>query len=157
LKFNKEHIKRFMEKYFIAYSTIAQDPENNYQMSDYYAPNLIVTIYTGEVVENNFQEFLLSSSSHQSIQETLTPEHFIIDEAHGMVAVLLKGVLAKKATGKVIREMGFSAHYQLTTDGNGAHKIVHLWIFAQYAPDEEKSIFEMYMEEMMGGQKGESE
>ena len=154
MKFNREQIKRFMEEYFLAYSTIAQDPEKNYQMSDNYATNLIVNIYMGEVVENNFQEFLLLSSSHQSIQETLTPEHFIIDEAHGMAAVLLKGVLTKKATGKVIREMGFSAHYQLTTDDNGARKIVQLWIFAQYAPDEEKSIFEMYMEEMMGWAKG---
>ncbi len=157
LKFNREQIKRFLEEYFQSYSTIAQDPEKNHQMLDYYAPNIIVYLYAGDVLETNFEDFLILSSSHPSIQETLIPEHYIIDEAQSMATVLLKGELAKKATGEVFREMDFSAHYQLTTDDNGALKITHLWIFAQYAPDGEESIFELYMNEMMDGQKGESD
>ncbi len=70
-------------------------------MLDYYAPNIILNLYAGEVIENNCQEFLMLSSSHQSIQETLTPEHFVIDETQGIASVLLNGELAKKATGEV--------------------------------------------------------
>lgn len=151
LTFKREQIKDFFGKYFSAYSTIAQDPEKIHQMSAFFAPDITVSVFLGEVVDSNFEEFIRLSSSHPSIQETLTPKHYIIDEAHGMIAALVKGVFTNSATGKVIREMDFSAHYQLKWDENGSIKIVHLWLFAQYAPDGEKNIFEMCLEDMMGG------
>ncbi len=71
----------------------------------------------------------------------------IIDEAQSMVAVLLRGELTAKATAEMIREIRFSAHYELELDGKGTIKIKHLWLFSQYPPPGEKSILEMYAEE----------
>jgi hypothetical protein len=150
IKLTRESITDFMMRYFGAYSTIAQDPAMNRQMSEYYAPDITVSAYIGgEVAESDFEGFLLISSSHPGIQETLSPKHMVIDEAQGIVAVLVRGVFARKATGEVIREMGFSAHYQLKLDEKETIKIEHLWLFAQYAPAGEKSLFEMYEEEMI--------
>lgn len=153
MEFNREHIKEFFEEYFEAYSTIAQDPEKNHQMSKYYAPELVVSVYLGKVEEADREYFLLRSSSHPTLLETLTPEHYIIDEASGKVAALVNGVITKKATGEVIREMWFSAHYQLKIDEEGKLKMVHLWLFSQYAPDGEKSLVELYMEDVMKAEK----
>ena len=149
MELTKGSITDFMKRYFGAYSAIAQDPARNQQMAEYYAPDLVVEAYLGDIAESDFEGFLLISSSHLGIQETLTPEHMIIDEAQGMVAVLVRGEFTAKATGEMIREMGFSAHCQLKLDEKETIKVEHLWLFAQYPPPGEKSLFEMYEEEMI--------
>jgi hypothetical protein len=150
MKATREKITDFMKRYFESYSTIAQDPTRNHQMTQYYAPDLLVSAYIGgEVAESDLEGFLVISSSHPGIQETLSPEQMVIDEAQGLVAVLVRGVFTAKASGEVIREMSFSAHYKLKLDEKETIKIEHLWLFAQYAPAGEKSLFEMYEEEMI--------
>ena len=157
MKYPRESVTDFMERYFAAYSTIAQDPAKNHQMVEYYSPDLIVNAYLGEVLEVDFEGFLLLSSSHPNIRETLTADHFVIDEEKGMIAVLVRGVLTSLATGEVIREMRFSAHYQLKLDEKELIKIEQLWLFSQYAPEGKKSIFEMYEEERIAKMKAEED
>jgi hypothetical protein len=144
----RKTITEFMKKYFEAYSTIAQDPKENHRMSEYYSPDFAVTVYVGHIAECGGEEFLFRSSSHPGIQEILTPGHMIVDEEQGMLGVLVHCKLIARATRALIREMWFSAHYKITLDERGNLKIEHLWLFAQYSPRGEKSIFEMYGEEM---------
>lgn len=143
MKIAHDQIIAFMKRYFAAYNTIAQDSKTIHLMNEYYAPELKVAVYTPKVAVSDRQRFLSSSSSHPGIQETLIPEHIIVDDMQYMVAVLLRGEFTFKDTGKTIRQM-FSAHYQLKLDEKNSFKIVSLWIFGQYVAHGEKTIFEIY-------------
>jgi hypothetical protein len=143
MEISKKSITEFMERYFGAYYTIAQDPKENYRMAEYFSPDLVVTVYLGDIDECGREEFLRRISSHPGIQETLTPKHMVIDEAQGMLAVLLHCGLTVQATGDLVREVWFSAHYKFKLDEKKALTIEHLWLFAQYARPGEKSIFDV--------------
>jgi hypothetical protein len=145
--FERDSVIDFMERYLIAYSTIAQDPKTTHQMYEFYPPDLTVIIYVDPVDICNREEMLAATSTHPDIQETLTPQQFIIDEAQGMVAALIQCNLTDKATGELLRQMNFSGHYQLKFDEEENLKIKNLWLFAQYPPSGEESIFEMYQED----------
>ncbi len=140
-----DQIMEYLKKYFIAYSTVAQDPRTTHQMNDYYAPDLTVTVYTPRVSVSDRETMLRRSSSHPDIQETLIPEQIIVDERQHMATVLLRGEFAFKATGEVMTHM-FSAHYQFVFDEKERIKIKSLWLFAQLVRSGRQSIFEIYEE-----------
>jgi hypothetical protein len=140
-----DQIVEYLRKYFTAYSTVAQDPRTTHQMNDYYAPDLTVTVYTPRVSVSNRETMLRRSSSHQDIQETLIPEHIMVDERQHMATVLLRGEFTFKATGEVLTHM-FSAHYQFVLDEKERVKIKNLWLFAQLVRSGKQSIFEIYEE-----------
>ena len=146
---SRNSITEFMERYFSVYSTFAQDPKENHRMAEFYSPDMVFSVYLGDIEECGPEEFLLRVSSHPRIQETLTPGHMVIDEAQGIVAVLVHSTFVVKATGELIREMWFSAHYRLNLDEKKTLKMDHLWLFSQYARPGEKTIYEILMEEMM--------
>jgi hypothetical protein len=140
-----DQIVEYLRKYFTAYSTVAQDPRTTHQMNDYYAPDLTVTVYTPRVSVSNRETMLRRSSSHPDIQETLIPEHIMVDERQHMATVLLRGEFTFKATGEVLTHM-FSAHYQFVLDEKERVKIKNLWLFAQLVRSGKQSIFEIYEE-----------
>jgi hypothetical protein len=149
MEMSRKSITEFMERYFREYSALAQDPKENYRMAEFYAPDMVFSVYLGDIEECGPEEFLGRVSSHPRIQETLIPEHMIIDEAEGMVAVLVRSTFVVKATGEMVKDMWFSAHYKLKLDEKKTLKMDHLWLVAQYPRLGEKSIFEILMEESM--------
>lgn len=140
-----DEIMDFMKRYFKAYSTIAQDPKTKEQMYEYYAPEIKVTQYFPEKAVSDREQFLLVSSAHPTILETLIPEHIVADDRQKMAAVWLRGEFTIKATGEVIVQE-FTAHYQLMLDENKTIKIKNLWIFAEYVPPGKQNIVDLYME-----------
>jgi hypothetical protein len=149
MEMSRSSITEFMEKYFRDYSVFAQDPKENYRMAEFYAPDIVFSIYLGDIEECGPEEFLRRVYSHPRIQETLTPKHMVIDEAQGMVVVLVRSTFVVKATGEMVKDMWFSAHYKLKLDEKKTLKMDHLWLFPQYPRLGEKSIFEILMEETM--------
>ena len=145
MKLAHDQIVEHLERYFTAYSTVAQNPRTVHLMNDYYTPDLSVTVYTPRISVSNLETFLRRSSSHPDIQETLIPEQIIVDERQHMATVLLKGKFTFKATGEVMTHM-FSAHYQFALDENERLKIKNLWLFAQLVRPGKQSIFEIYEE-----------
>jgi hypothetical protein len=71
--FERDRVMDFMERYLIAYSTIAQDPKTTHQMYEFYPPDLLAIIYVDPVNICNREEMLAGTSTHPDIQETLTP------------------------------------------------------------------------------------
>lgn len=140
-----DNIMYFIKNYFKAYSTIAQDPKTSHQMHEYYAPDIKVAQYFPQMAISDRDQFLRISSSHPTIQETLIPEHIIVDDRQKMVAVLLRGEFTIKATGEVITQI-FTAHYQLKLDEKNTIKIKNLWIFAEYVPPGKQNIVDLYEE-----------
>jgi hypothetical protein len=51
MEMSRNSITEFMEKYFGAYSTIAQDPKENHRMAEFFSPDLVVTAYLGDIGE----------------------------------------------------------------------------------------------------------
>ena len=74
--FERDRVIDFMERYLIAYSTIAQDPKTTHQMYEFYPPDLMAIIYVDPVDICNREEMLAGTSTHPDIQETLTPQQF---------------------------------------------------------------------------------
>lgn len=132
-----------MERYFKAYSTIAQNPDATHQMYEFFSPEVKVYSYVTPLFTFDGEKFLKVSSSHPHVQETLRPKHLIIDERQKMVAALLGAELIKKATEEVI-QITFAAHYQLILDENNTIKIKELWIFAEPLPPGKPSIVELF-------------
>ncbi len=91
------------------------------------------------------EQFYITSSSHPGIQETLIPEHFMVDDKQKMAAVLLRGEFTIKGTGEVITQR-FTGHYKLFLDENKTIKIKHTWIFGELVPLGKKNIVDLYME-----------
>ena len=145
MKCTYDDIMNFMKRYFKAFSTMAQDPNTTHKMHEFYSPELRVTQYFPQMVVSDREQFLRISSSHPDIQETLIPEHIIVDDRQKMVAVFLRGEFTIKATKEIIVQM-FTAHYQLILDANSTIKITDLLIFAEYAPPGKQNIVTLYEE-----------
>ena len=145
MPFSHEDIMDFMKRYFDAFNTLAQNPDTAPRMHEFYSPELKVTQFflPKEMPPFNREQFLRISSSHPAVQETLIPEHLIVDEKQNMVAAFLRGEFTVKATEEVIVQM-FTAHYQLIQDENDAVKIEDLLIFGEYLPPENQSIGDLY-------------
>lgn len=141
----RDRIVEYLKSYFVAYGTIAQDPQTVHMMNEYYAPDLTVTVYTPRISVSDRAGFLRRASSHPDIQETLIPEQIIVDERQRMAAVQLRGEFTFKATMEVMTHM-FSANYEFAFDENERIRIKNLWLFAQLVRSGKQSIFEIYEE-----------
>jgi len=144
MEFERPQIVDFMNRYFRAYSTVAQNPETTNEMHAFYSPDFKVTLFFPQRVVLNREQFLLVSSSHPHILETLIPEHIIADDEVAMAAALIRGELTVKETSEVILQMMFIAHYQLISDENKTMKIKDLWISAENMPPGQPDIASLY-------------
>jgi hypothetical protein len=155
MELTHENIMDFMKRYFVAYSTLAQNPETNHRMNEYFAPDFEVTlyVYAPPTAAINREKFLLMSASHPGIQETITPEHIIVDDKQHMAAVLLTGEFTVENTGEIIRQT-FSAHYQLGLDEEKNIKLKSLRLFGQSTAPSERNIFDLYHEAYKRSRKG---
>lgn len=140
-----DNITDFMNRYFKAYSTLAQNPETSHKMHEYYSPALKVIQFFPVRAESDREQFLKISAAHPAIQETLIPEHIIVDEKQMLAGVLLRGEFTIKDTGEVITQM-FTAHYQLILDEAKTLKITELSIFAEYVAPGSQNIISLYEE-----------
>lgn len=145
MAFSHEDIMDFMKRYFDAFNTLAQNPDTSPRMYEYYSPELKVTQFFLPIgtAAFNREQFLRISSSHPEVQETLIPEHIIVDAKQNMAAAFLRGEFTVKATKEVIVQM-FTAHYQLIQDENNTIKIKDLLIFAEYLPPGKQNIGDLY-------------
>lgn len=144
MSFGHAQIVDFMNRYFRAYSTVAQNPETTHEMHAFYSPDLKVTLFFPQRAVLNREQFLLVSSSHPNIQETLIPEHMIADEIVSMAAALVRGELTVKETNEVILRIMFTAHYRLIADENDTMKIRDLWISSENVPPGQPDIASLY-------------
>jgi len=145
LELTYDNMMDFMERYFEAYSTIAQDPKTTHKMRDFYSPDFQLTQYFPRHAVSDLELFLEMSSSHPGIQETLRPEYIMVDDRQKKAAVYLRADFAIKATGEVVSEMT-SAHYHLKLDEKGNIKIKDLILFQAYPEPGKKGIVELYAE-----------
>ncbi len=144
MAFAREEIVDFMNRYFGAYSTVAQNPETTHEMEAFYSPELEVTLFFPQRTVLNREQFLLVSSSHPDIRETLIPEHIIADEKAGMAAALVRGELTAKETNDMLLQIMFTAHYRLVSDGKEGMKIKDLWICSEDSAPGQPDIATLY-------------
>lgn len=145
---SRARITDFMQRYFSAYSTVAQDPQQNHRMHAFYAPEVEIVTYLGEEARHGREDFMAIAASHPPIEETFTPRQFIIDEQQGMVSALLDCRMVERATGALLRQMSFMAHYQLRPEGDGSLRMTRLSIFGQYPRAGEPDLFTLIGETM---------
>jgi hypothetical protein len=143
MELNYENMMDFMERYFKAYSTVAQDPKTTHRMRDFYAPEFKLIQYFPRYAVSDLELFLDMSSSHPEIQETLQPEYIMIDDRQKKAAVYLKADFTVKTTGEVVSEMT-SAHYHMKLDEEGTIKIKELILFQAYPEPGKKGIVDLY-------------
>jgi hypothetical protein len=131
----------FMERYFNAYSAIAQDPKTTHLMRQFLSPDFKVTQYFPRYAVVPLDLFLEISSSHPHFDEKLIPKDLIVDERQKKVAVYLRGEFTMKSTGEHLIQM-FSAHYSLALNNEGEIKIQDLLLFTEYVPPGKTNIVE---------------
>ena len=144
MAFARTRIVDFMNRYFRAYSTVAQSQETTHEMEAFYSPDLKVTLFFPQRAVLNREQFLLVSSSHPNIRETLIPEHIIADDAAAMAAALVRGELTVKETNELVLQIMFTAHYRLIADENNTMKIGDLWISSENVPPGQPDIASLY-------------
>lgn len=138
-----DNMMDFMEEYFRAYSTVAQDPATTHQMREFYAPEFTLVQYFPRYAVSDLQLFLDMSSAHPGIQETLEPEYIMIDDRQNRAAVYLKAYFTVKNTGEVVTDMT-SAHYHLKLDEENTIKIEKLILFQAYLEPGKRGIVDLY-------------
>jgi hypothetical protein len=129
-----DEILRFMQEYFPIYTEYAQLPETCHRMDDFYAPDLVFTVYVGRpepVVFPSRDAFLAFDCSHPSSYERLTPLHMSIDERQQTVFCIVRFEYVDRATEEVLLEEDGAAKYQLALDADGRIKITSIVFFPQ--------------------------
>ena len=125
MKVNYKKIKTFMEEYFKAYSSYAQDSETMPKMNKYWSRDFVTTAFIrlkdGSYPcvigpRSTWQEFLIKG--HLNILETLKPKEIIIDEKEKKVAVLLEIKKYDRKSNELICTLDSIGCYPLINEDN---------------------------------------
>jgi hypothetical protein len=133
--FNYDEMAQFIDNYFKAFTRCGHDPDTNYLLNEYYAPELeFIPNTQGESKIPN-REAWYRQISQPALQEYFTPEHIIIDERQGLIDVLAKSEVKDKMTGKTVLGGNFNCVYELKIDKDNSLKIKKIDFFFEIKPE----------------------
>jgi hypothetical protein len=128
-------ISEFMQRYFDAFNSYAQNSQTKHLMHDYFAPDLEFIPYIANVPRvSGRDKFLDLMSAHPHSHEMLTPEELVIDVTRKAVVALIKVVCTDTLTKEVLVVKKYLSLYPLAVDEKQTIKIRKIQYFWEVLP-----------------------
>ena len=139
MEFTYDGIVKWMEDYFKAYNSYAQNPETVNKMSEYFTPDVHFIPYVAEFggperAVTSRDDFFRMFTGHPAVYEKFEPEDIMVDEKKKIVVALLKVELFDTKTGEVLLRKSYLPRYQLVLDENNTIKIKSILFFWESLP-----------------------
>ncbi len=129
-----EEIVKFMDDYFNAYNTYAQNPATVHKMDDYYVPDVVFVPYVAAFggpknALTRREDFYRTFIDHPARYEQFAGYETVVDERKMSVAVLIHAVLFESGTDRELLKKDYMVRYDLGLDEKGTLKIKKILYF----------------------------
>ena len=129
-----EEMVKFMNDYFSAYNTYAQNAATVHRMDDYYVPDVVFVPYVASFGGPNNaltkrEDFYRTFIDHPARYEQFAGYEIAVDERKMVAAVLINAVLYESGTDRELLKKDYLVRYDLGLDVKNRLKIKKILYF----------------------------